>query len=240
DQFKREVIVDDIFFVGLTNFGDDLPMSVAFPEFPILKTLPEILSNYNLKQLYLAEEEKYAHVTYFFHGGTTIDFPGEKKIMVDSMDVKDYATCPEMSSREVLDVFLKHIKEGKDNFILVNFPNPDMLAHTGDLKAAIKTMECLDGCLEKMVDAVHEQHGTMLITADHGGIEEMLDPETGEAVTKHSTNPVPFIIVNDVKEKTLVDGVLADVAPTILDIMGIPKPEEMTGKSLIIKEKKQK
>lgn len=232
-EFERNVVLKDIFFVGLTNFGDDLPMSIAFPEFPVANTLPEVLSERGMKQLYIAEEEKYAHVTYFFHGGSTTDYPGEKKIIIDSKSEEDYRKSPEMSLATVVEKLVQNIKSDEFDFLMVNIANPDMVGHTGDFDAAVKAFEIVDSELKKVYEAVKEVDGVLMITSDHGNIDEMLDPENEEVVTKHSTHPVPFILVDHTQNLEIEEGNLGDVAPTILHLLGIKKPKEMTGESLI-------
>lgn len=233
DEFERNVVLKDIFFVGLTNFGDDLPMSIAFPEFPVNNTLPQVLSEKGLKQLYIAEEEKYAHVTYFFHGGSTTDYPGETKIIIDSKSEEDYRLNPEMSLETVTQKVVSEIESSKYDFIMVNIANPDMIGHTGDFDAAVKAVEYTDVAVGKIYAAVKKVDGVLMITADHGNVDEMSDPETEEKVTKHSKNPVPFIVADHSEDYDIEEGNLGDVAPTILHLLGIQQPKEMTGESLI-------
>lgn len=232
--FKRKITLNNLFFVGLTNFGDDLPMSVAFPEFPISNTLPSVLGRqYGLKQFYIAEEEKFAHVTYFFHGGSSLAVPNEKRIMIDSVDIKNYASLPEMSSKKVTETLLKQLKKKEDDFYMVNFANSDMVAHTGDFKATVKAIEIVDRYLGEIYAEVKKQNGTLIVTADHGNAEGMIDPETNAIVTRHTNSPVPFIIMNHLGKRVLREGVLGNVAPTILDLLEIEKPREMTEESLL-------
>lgn len=233
DLFERNVQLKDIFFVGLTNFGDDLPMSIAFPEFPVTKTLPEIFSQHGMKQLYVAEEEKYAHVTYFFHGGSTTTFKGEKKIIIDSKSVENYIDLPEMSLDSVVQKLVEGIESEEYDFIMVNIANPDMLGHTGNLESTIKAVEYADEAVGKIYEAVKKMNAVLVLTSDHGNADEMLDPGTGEMITKHSAHPVPFILADHTEDMILEEGNLGDVAPTILHLMGIQKPKEMTGESLI-------
>lgn len=240
DNFKffyRGPKIKNLFFVGMTNFGDDLPMSIAFTE-PILKNaLPEVISRAGLTQLYISEEEKFAHVAYFFHGGTSIPFKGEKRIMIPSLDIKTYDLDPRMSAGPVTKEVLNKIKNNNTNFILMNYANPDMLGHTGNLKAAVKGLEFVDKCLAKVIKEILKRNGEAIVTADHGNVEEMIDLGSKEIDTKHSRNPVPFIIVSKkgAKKKNLYikEGILADISPTILDLMNVKKPKEMTGDSLI-------
>ena len=238
--FDRGKMPKNVFFVGLTNFGDDLPMLTAFPEHRILKALPETLSKIpRLKQLYITEEEKFGPVAYFFHGGFSIPFENEDRIMIKSKDVATYDLAPEMSAKEITDGILKSIK--KYDFICTNYPNGDMLGHTGNIKAAVKGLEFVDKCLAKLIDRILKEKGCAVVTADHGNADEMLDLETGQPITQHSKNPVPFIVVGEKfrrqRKKELKEGILADIAPTILEIMDIEKPSEMTGESLLSKKK---
>jgi len=189
----------------------------------------------NFRQLYIAETEKYAHVTYFFNGGYANPIAGEKRIKIASPNVDHYDQVPEMSAYEIRDKVIEKIKREEFDFITVNFANPDMIGHTGNLKAGIKAVECVDECLGKILKIISKKNGIAVVTADHGNIEEMINLKTGEIDTKHSTNPVPFIIFNENKpaKYKLGEGILGDVAPTILELMGVEKPEEMRGKSLI-------
>ncbi|MCX6785721.1 MAG: 2,3-bisphosphoglycerate-independent phosphoglycerate mutase [Candidatus Komeilibacteria bacterium] len=233
-SFVRKKLPKHLRFVAMTDFGPDLDhILTAYPSDNLLQTLPMVMKNY--KQLYLAETEKYAHVTFFFNGGYSEPVAGEERIVVPSPQVKFYATTPAMSAYKITEVLLAKLREGKQ-LIVVNFCNPDMIGHTGLLQPAIKAMEVCDDCLGKISSEVLKEKGVLLITADHGNVEEMVNGKTGELDTEHSNNPVPFILVADQFKKAEVrNGILADVAPTILDIFGVTKPKEMTGKSLIIK-----
>lgn len=241
--FDRGKRTPNIFFVGMTNFGNDLPMLIAYPDVNIKNSLPEILGKrQGMKQLYLAEEEKFSHVAFFFHGGSSILQENEERLMLDSPNIDNYADLPEMALPIVAQTVQEKLKTKKYNFILMNVANPDMLAHTGDIAATVKAIEIIDKYLKQVIDVCLQENGTVIITADHGNAEEMIDLETGQIDTKHSSNPVPFTIVGEedfIKEYRarnllkLRDGELADVVPTILKIMDIPKPKEMTGHSLI-------
>lgn len=233
-SFLRRKVLKNLKFVAMTDFGPDLDnILTAYPTKDIDKTLPMTLKD--LKQLYIAETEKYAHITYFFNGGYSNSIGGEDRIMVPSPNVKSYDETPEMSIDKIVDVIKNKIKNDKYDFIAVNLANPDMVGHTGNLNAGIKAVEAADAAVNELVKAVLKKKGTMVITADHGNVEEMINLETGEIDTKHSTNLVPFILAgNKLKIKKMQDGILGDVAPTILDLMGIEKPKEMTGKSLIM------
>ena len=206
---------------------------IAFKPTALKNTFGEYISNKGLTQLRIAETEKYAHVTFFFNGGEEKQYKGEDRILVPSPKVETYDMKPEMSAYEVTEKVVNAINSKKYDCIILNYANPDMVGHTGNLEAAIKALEAIDECVGKVVDAVQKNNGTLLITADHGNIEQMIDYKTGEPHTAHTTNPVPLILVgkDDVKLKS---GKLADLAPTMLDIMGLEKPEEMTGESLII------
>ncbi|MDZ7798307.1 MAG: 2,3-bisphosphoglycerate-independent phosphoglycerate mutase [Patescibacteria group bacterium] len=231
--FKRKKILKNIRFVAMTNFGPDLPgVLTAYPAESLNMTLPLTLTH--LQQLYLTETEKYAHLTYFFNGGHNAPIGGEEREVINSPSVRNYKETPKMSSPKILNRILEVLEKDKYHFISVNFCNPDMIGHTGKLKAGIKAMEYLDGCLKKLVIAVLNKNGTLFITADHGNIEKMTDLETGEVNTEHTSNPVPFIMVNKNSNKYKFDksGVLGNIAPTILKFLDINKPQEMTKKSL--------
>lgn len=231
--FKRKKILKNILFVAMTDFGPDLDnILTAYPSVDLNNTLPMVLKE--KRQLYIAESEKYAHVTYFFNGGYADPVAGEKRSLIPSPKVDSYARSPEMSAGRITENVLDYLRYNRFDFITVNFANPDMIGHTGDIKAGIKAIEVVDQCLKKIIKIILSKNGYAIITADHGNIEEMLDPKTGEIDTEHSTNPVPFIIVSPFTENyKLKNGILADVAPTVLKLMGIQKPAEMTGVALI-------
>ena len=202
----------------------------AFNDPVLTNILGEYIEKQNLSQLRIAETEKYAHVTFFFDGGKEVDYKNEKKILIPSPKVATYDLKPEMSANEVTEKLLEEL--GETDLVILNFANGDMVGHTGVLEAAIKAVETVDKNLKLIYDKVIELDGTLIVTADHGNCEEMLD-DNDNIVTSHTTNPVPFIITrNDIK---LHEGKLGDIAPTILDLMNIEKPEEMTGISLIEK-----
>ena len=221
-----------IHFVALTRYYKELKADVAFEEEEIKNTFGEVISKNGLKQLRIAETEKYAHVTYFFNGGREKPFEGEDRCLIPSPKVATYDLKPEMSAYSVTEELIKRIKSKKYDVIILNYANPDMVGHTGVWNAAIKAVETVDECLGKVIDVLMEEKGIALITADHGNAEEMFD-ENGNPKTSHTTNPVPFIIVGK-KGIKLRNGILADIAPTMLDLLGIEKPKEMTGKSLIM------
>ena len=232
DGFEREYFKTN--FVTFTNYDETITnVSVAFKKDEIKNTFGEIISNRGLTQLRIAETEKYAHVTFFFNGGQEKQYPGEDRILIPSPKVETYDMKPEMSAFEVTENVLNAIHSRKYDSIILNFANPDMVGHTGNIEAVIKALEALDVCVDKIVKAIEEEHGVLLITADHGNCEQMIDYKTGEPHTAHTTNPVPLVLVG--KDVKLKEGRLADLAPTMLDIMGIEKPEEMTGESLIEK-----
>ncbi|MFH1225965.1 MAG: 2,3-bisphosphoglycerate-independent phosphoglycerate mutase [bacterium] len=232
EGFKRQKILKNLVFVAMTDFGPDLEnILTAFPSRDLKNTLPFVLDG--LKQLYVAESEKYSHVTYFFNGGYADPVMGEERIRIPSPDVVSYDEIPGMSAAKITETVLEKIRVGNFNFMAVNFCNPDMIGHTGNLSAGIKAVEAVDHCLGKIISAILKKNGTAVVTADHGNIEEMINLKTGEVDTKHSTNPVPLIVVGqNWRHKKLKSGFLADVAPTILKIMGLPKPREMSGDSL--------
>ena len=182
----------------------------------------------------IAETEKYAHVTFFFNGGEEKQYPGEDRILVPSPKVATYDLQPEMSAYEVTEKVVDAINSNQYDTIILNYANPDMVGHTGSLPAAIKAVETIDECVEKVVEAILAHDGKLIITADHGNCEQMIDYKTGEPHTAHTTNPVPLILVGK-PNVTLKEGKLADLAPTMLEIMGLKKPEEMTGESIIVK-----
>ncbi len=222
------------YFVCMTPYDETMPnVEIAFRKEEIKNTFGEYISKRGLKQLRIAETEKYAHVTFFFNGGEEKQYEGEDRILVPSPKVETYDLKPEMSAHEVCDKVVEAIKSEKYDCIILNFANPDMVGHTGSIEAAAKALESIDECVIKVVDAVNQVNGVLLITADHGNCEQMIDYKTGEPHTAHTTNPVPLTIVGLPANKKIKEGCLADLAPTMLDIMGLEKPEEMTGSSLL-------
>ena len=236
NEFETKKI--DTYFVCFTSYDETMPnVHIAFKKEPIKNTLGEVLSNRNLTQLRIAETEKYAHVTFFFNGGEEKQYPGEDRILVPSPKVETYDLQPEMSAYIVTDKVVEAIESKKYDCIILNYANPDMVGHTGNLDATIKAIEAIDKCVGRVVKAINEQHGNLIITADHGNAEQMIDYDTGEPHTAHTTNDVPLILITDLENiKLKGDGKLADLAPTILDLMNIEKPVEMTGQSLLEKE----
>jgi len=233
--FGRKKFLKDLLFVAMTDFGPDLDnILTAFPSADIKHTLPMELIN--LKQLYIAETEKYAHVTYFFNGGYAQAIAGEARQVIFSPDVKSYDATPAMSSDGLTKEILNNLAKRKFDFTVLNFAAPDMIGHTGNLTAGVECCHKVDKYLGEIVEAYLRAAGTVLVTADHGNIEEMINLKTGEIDTEHSCNQVPFIAVNKNmanRIKLRSGGVLGDIAPTILKLLGLPKPKEMTGQSLI-------
>lgn len=220
-----------LFFVCLTHFSETVKGYVAFKPTNLDNTFGEIVSQHHLKQLRIAETEKYPHVTFFFSGGREDPFPGEERILINSPKVATYDLKPEMSAYEVTEALLKEIAADKFDVIILNFANPDMVGHSGMLEPTIKAIETADECLGKVVDAIIAKGGETIITADHGNADEVITLE-GNPMTAHTTNPVPVIVT---KEGVALrnDGILADLAPTLLHMLGIKKPAEMTGTSII-------
>jgi 2,3-bisphosphoglycerate-independent phosphoglycerate mutase len=222
--------------LGLVEYSAELNrlLGALFPTEDLRDTFGEVVSEAGLTQLRIAETEKYAHVTFFFNGGRETVFPGEERILVPSPKVATYDRQPEMSAPEVTDKVVEAILADRFNVIVLNFANTDMVGHTGRLDAAVKAVGTVDACLGRLSQAVERAGGTLVITADHGNAEMMRDPKTGEPHTAHTLNPVPFIVVNPPAEvHCLENGRLADVAPTLLDLLGLPQPAAMTGHSLI-------
>jgi 2,3-bisphosphoglycerate-independent phosphoglycerate mutase len=216
----------------MTRYRDDLDCPVAFEEQTVSETLAETLAEHDVRQLHVAETEKYAHVTYFFNGGREEEWPGETRILVPSpRDVETYDQKPEMSAPEVASRFSDAIGDGY-GFAVVNFANPDMVGHSGVIPAVVEAVETTDACLGRVVEAVERAGGVALITADHGNAEEMLEPDGKSPHTAHTTNPVPLIATDD-SLRLRDDGELADLAPTCLELLGLEAPEEMTGRSLL-------
>ncbi len=243
-DFNRPHRLENLFFVTMTQFEDNLPAHIAFPPQKVKEPLAKVIADNKLKQFHVAETEKYAHVTYFFDGGIEKPFPGEDQLVIPSPRVKNYEKVPEMSAQETTDLLVKKIFTGHYAFLVINYANPDMIGHTGDFSATVKALEFVDKKIKQVVDAVLSINGAVIITADHGNCETKIDPLSHESTKEHTTNPVPFLLLaNDFKippkdddtvfqEMINPSGVLADVAPTILDLLGIKKPEEMQGLSL--------
>ena len=237
DGFKREKRLD-LTYVCFTEYDETIPnKEVAFHKVSITNTFGEFLAANNKTQARIAETEKYAHVTFFFNGGIEEPNKGEERILVKSPKVATYDLKPEMSAYEVCGKLVEAIKSDKYDVIIINFANPDMVGHTGIENAAIQAVEAVDECVGKAVDAIKEVDGQMFICADHGNAEQLVDYETGDPFTAHTINPVPFILVNYDENYTLREGgCLADIAPTLIEMMGMEQPKEMTGKSLLQKK----
>ncbi|MBQ7505382.1 MAG: 2,3-bisphosphoglycerate-independent phosphoglycerate mutase [Ruminococcus sp.] len=233
DGFERENGFFPLTYVCMTQYDATMPnVDVAFKPQSLKNTMGEYISSLGMHQLRIAETEKYAHVTFFYNGGVEKQYEGEDRILVKSPSVATYDLQPEMSAPIVTEKLVPAIKSGKYDMIILNFANCDMVGHTGVFDAAVKAVEAVDECVGKVTDAVKEMGGVTLITADHGNADKMIDDD-GKPFTAHTTNPVPFCVVGydcELRE----GGVLADIAPTMLRIMGLPQPEEMTGKSIII------
>jgi 2,3-bisphosphoglycerate-independent phosphoglycerate mutase len=241
-KFKREPFLKNLEFVTMVEYEEDLPVHVAFEPNTITDCLGNVLTQHKISQLRIAETEKFAHVTYFFNGGRENPFPQEERIIVPSLtNVRSYDKAPEMSAKKITKKTLEALEKGKYDFILINYANPDMVGHTGDYKATKKAVETVDACLAELIPEVIKRNGCLLITADHGNAEEVRNAHTGETDTEHSVNPVPLWFIApdnhselpNKEEKTEPDGILSDIAPTVLDILGIKKPDEMTGESLL-------
>lgn len=242
-EFER-LKKNNVYFVTLTNYDDALPVRVAFPDEKIDRPIGRVVAEAGMKQMHIAETEKYAHVTYFFDGGSEQGFSGEDKVLVPSPKVTSYAEQPEMSAEQIVAEFEQRFDSGVYDFFVLNFANADMVGHTGDLKATHTAVEVVDTCVGRVVDRVLAAQGGVVITADHGNAEQLIDPHTGMHLKDHTTNPVPCIIIGQPWEVGEVvgaadlsqltpGGILADVAPTVLRMMGLEIPKEMTGRSLI-------
>lgn len=232
DGFPHRYI-PDLDIVTMTSYDTTFPVKVLYPDVDITNPLAEVVSNAGLRQFHAAETEKYAHVTYFFNGGRETPFVGEDRHLEPSPKVATYDLQPEMSARPLAEAVIERVETGDDAFILVNFANPDMVGHTGVLSAAIKAVETVDECAGRLVEAIRARGGVAIITADHGNCERMIDEVTGEPHTYHTTQPVSLFVVGDRYYNLRPRGILADVSPTILHLMGLSQPPEMTGRSLI-------
>ncbi|WP_080079259.1 2,3-bisphosphoglycerate-independent phosphoglycerate mutase [Salmonella enterica] len=235
DGFARKKVVN-LNFVMLTEYAADIKTAVAYPPASLANTFGEWMAKNDKTQLRISETEKYAHVTFFFNGGVEEPFAGEERILINSPKVATYDLQPEMSSAELTEKLVAAIESGKYDTIICNYPNGDMVGHTGVMEAAIKAVEALDNCIEQVTKAVESVGGQLLITADHGNAEQMRDPATGQAHTAHTNLPVPLIYVGEKNVKVVEGGKLSDIAPTMLSLMGMEIPQEMTGKPLFIVE----
>lgn len=233
--FARQRVPAFAAALGMVQYSADLDafLEALFPQVEITDTLGEIVSKAGLGQLRIAETEKYAHVTFFLNGGREAPFDGEERTLVPSPRVATYDLQPQMSAPEVTDHLVKAIRSGRFDLIICNYANGDMVGHTGNLAAAVAAVEALDGCLGRLYETVLAAGGVLLLTADHGNCEQMVDPESGEPHTAHTMNRVPFILVGGPAGIGLDDGCLADIAPTALELLGLPQPRSMTGRSLM-------
>lgn len=235
--FSRREGFPKVHYVCMTQYDKTINAPVAFKPQVLRNTLGEYLGRQGVRQLRIAETEKYAHVTFFFNGGIEPPNPGEERILIPSPKVATYDLKPEMSAVEVTEAVLNEIKDDKFDVIIMNFANPDMVGHTGIMEAAVKAVETIDSCLARIVETVKNKNGIVLVTSDHGNVEQMTDPATAQPHTAHTTNPVPFIYVdNQGKNAQLRSGRLEDIAPTMLKLLGIDIPAEMTGKPLMSTE----
>lgn len=233
--FKRIIVLPNIYFVTMTEYERDLPCIVAYPPRPLTGTLPSVFADMDLRQLHASETEKERFVTYYFNGLREIAFSGEDRLIVPSPKVSTYDLQPDMSAKELTTRLIERIALNMYSFIIVNFANPDMVAHSGNISAAVAACEATDECVGRIVNAMHIAGGTCVITGDHGNVEEMLGP-SGEMDTEHSTYPVPFIMIDENLARyprQLLKGKLADIAPTILSYRKLPVPDVMTGKNLL-------
>lgn len=236
EGFERvEEHPQELYYICLTEYDEDFPLPVAFSPTDIKNGFGEILSKNNFRQLRIAETEKYAHVTFFFNGGIEKTYPGEDRKLIPSPKVATYDLKPEMSAYEVTEVLLKEISSDKYDVIILNFANCDMVGHTGFLEAAIKAVETVDDCLGKLVPAILDKGGQILLTADHGNSEQMIDID-GQPFTAHTTNPVPLVYIGGPDGVGVKPGKLADIAPTMLNLLELEIPEDMTGEILLKEE----
>lgn len=234
--FKRENKIKNLMFITMTEYEKNLPVDVAFPPVVVRMPLGRVLSEHGIPQLRMSESEKERFVTFYFNGLKETAFPSEERLIVPSPKVPTYDQKPEMSALEMTEILLKKMKAMKHKFILINFANPDMVGHTGNLKACIRAVQVVDECMGKIVQTALNLDYTIFITADHGNAEQKIDPKTGEIATEHTGNQVPFIAIGKELQgrfARLPSGILADVAPTILAVMDIPQPSDMTGRNLL-------
>jgi 2,3-bisphosphoglycerate-independent phosphoglycerate mutase len=235
-EFPRSRRLKLATFTTMTQYDETFNLPAAYPPRPITKILGEVAAEAGIRQLRIAETEKYAHVTYFFNGGEEKEFPGEKRILIPSpKDVPTYDLKPQMSAREVTEALVKEVREQEIGLVIANYANADMVGHTGNFEASVRACEVIDECLGRVVDAALSKKGRLVITADHGNIEQLVDYDTGMPHTAHTINPVPVILVDDQRKRSRLNkGSARDVAPTILQLLELPQPSEMTGRSLIV------
>ena len=236
-EFPRKRQLRLASYTTMTRYDETFKVPVAYAPREIRKILGEIASQAGIRQLRIAETEKYAHVTYFFNGGEENKFPGEERILIPSpKDVPTYDLKPEMSARPVTEALTKFLRDQDVGLVIANYANADMVGHTGNFEASVKAVEVIDECIGKVVDAAFSKKAKVIITADHGNIEQLIDYDTGMAHTAHTTNPVPVILVDDERRKShLSEGTGVDIAPTLLELLNQRQPKEMTGRSLIVK-----
>ena len=235
-EFSRKRRIDFATYATMTQYDETFQVPVAYTPREVRRILGEVASQSGVRQLRIAETEKYAHVTYFFNGGEESKFPGEERILIPSpRDVATYDMKPEMSAREVTESLVKYVREQDVGLVIANYANADMVGHTGNFEASIRAVEVIDECLGKVVDAAMSKKGKVVITADHGNIEQLIDYDTGMPHTAHTTNLVPVILVDQERQKCrLTQGSGVDIAPTILKLLDLAQPKEMTGRSLIV------
>jgi len=236
NEFPRARRIDLSVYATMTQYDETFNVPVAYPPRILKNIFGEIVSREGLKQLRIAETEKYAHVTYFFNGGEEKKFPGEERILIPSpKDVATYDLKPEMSARQVTEALVKKLHDGAFDTVIANYANADMVGHSGNFDAAVQACEVVDECIGKVVEAALSTHGRVIITADHGNIEQMIDYDTGMMHTAHTTNPVPVILVDEQRRRSRLNkGSASDIAPTLLQLLGVQPPKEMTGRSLIV------
>ncbi len=234
-EYDRGPHSPQVHFVCMTEYDATFTAPIAFPPLELKNVLADVLAANNMKQLHIAETEKYAHVTFFFNGGIEEEKEGETRRLIPSPKVATYDLKPEMSAYEVTDAVIEEINRDVYDVVIMNYANPDMVGHTGILNAAVKAIEAVDKCLGRVVAVVKERGGECIITGDHGNSEKMIDFETGEPFTAHTNDSVPCFYITEKKAALNSGGRLADIAPTLLSILQIPQPEEMTGKSLIVR-----
>jgi 2,3-bisphosphoglycerate-independent phosphoglycerate mutase len=234
----RDSVPKNLTYVCMTQYDKNFALPVVIPPESLSNILANVMASSSMRNLRVAETEKYAHVTYFFNGGVEQPFPGEDRLLVPSPKVATYDLKPEMSAQGIADAVVKAVNDGTFDVIIVNFANADMVGHSGKIEPTVKAVETVDACLGEIEKAVRSRGGAMLITADHGNAELMIDPETGGPHTAHTTNPVPFIVIaEDARQYSLKpNGSLRDISPTMLGMLGISEPKEMTGGDLRVKK----